>query len=205
MISFNKNHWYDGWFYDKFIGPSQDKMFFEIKHLIQSGSNVLDVGCGTGRLAFTLSDKCKSIVGIDISQRNIERANKNLYKNPRSNISFIHTDVETLKHNTKNFDYAILTYVLHEVDETKRLDLLRSISSVAEKIIIGDYLVPQTLGFWKILNEVIEFIAGKEHYRNFKSYINNNGIEPLAQKAGLQISNEIIDKKINSKIVVLEK
>lgn len=44
----NKNHWYDGLFYDKLIAPNQDRLFIQIKNLIEPGSKVIDVGCGTG-------------------------------------------------------------------------------------------------------------------------------------------------------------
>lgn len=63
----NKYHWYDGWFYDTFIAPNQDKLFSQIKELIESDSTIIDIGCGTGRLEFTLADKCKSVLGIDLS------------------------------------------------------------------------------------------------------------------------------------------
>jgi len=71
-MTVNKNHWYDGWFYDKFIAPHQDILFGQIKNLIEPGSTVIDIGCGTGRLAFAISDKSKSVLGIDLSERNIE-------------------------------------------------------------------------------------------------------------------------------------
>ena len=47
--------------------------------------NLLDVGCGTGELARTLSDRATSIVGIDFSNRAIELANA--HSNP-SNVRF---------------------------------------------------------------------------------------------------------------------
>ncbi len=53
----NKNHWYDGWFYDIFIAPNQDLLFREIKAIIEPNSSVIDVGCGTGRFSFSVSDK----------------------------------------------------------------------------------------------------------------------------------------------------
>jgi hypothetical protein len=30
----NKNHWYDGWFYDTFIAPNQDRLFSQIAKYI---------------------------------------------------------------------------------------------------------------------------------------------------------------------------
>ena len=35
----NKNHWYDGWLYDKFIAPNQDVTFVQMMRMMDVGSN----------------------------------------------------------------------------------------------------------------------------------------------------------------------
>jgi SAM-dependent methyltransferase len=201
----NKNHWYDGWFYDTIIAPNQDKLFGQIKDLVTPQSSIIDVGCGTGRLEFALTDKCKSLLGIDLSKRNIKRAKQSLLKHPDPKISFQHSNIgEIINSNKKKFEFAVLTYVIHEVNEEERIDLLKEISLSADKIIIGDYLVPRPDGFGGFLSESIEFMAGKEHYRNYKSYMANGGIYYLADKAGLKITNEISNHPLTNHIVVLE-
>jgi SAM-dependent methyltransferase len=202
----NKNHWYDGWFYDKIIAPNQDLLFTQIKDLIRPQSTIIDIGCGTGRLEFSLSVKCKSIMGIDLSGRNIARAKETLRKHPSRKISFHHSNIdEIIKSGNENFDFAILTFVIHEVNEEERIDLLRKTASIADFIIIGDYLVPKYEGFAGFLSELIEFFAGKEHYRNYKSYMSDGGIYHLAEKAGLKIINEISERNSTNHIVVMEK
>ncbi|MCG6959341.1 class I SAM-dependent methyltransferase, partial [bacterium BMS3Abin03] len=188
-MSENKKHWYDGLFYDKLIAPNQDRLFTLIKKLIEPQSKLIDVGCGTGRFSFTVSDKCESVLGIDLSERNINRANLLLLKNPQSNLSFKHTSVnELISNGEQHFDYAVLTYVIHEVNPEERILLLKEISKIADKIIIGDYLVPQPKGFWKLLNEAVEFAAGSEHYRNYKNFVSDGGITGIAGTAGLKIA-----------------
>jgi SAM-dependent methyltransferase len=201
----NKNHWYDGWFYDVFIAPNQDRLFSLIKNIIEPNSSVLDVGCGTGRLAFTIAYKSKLVLGIDLSKRNIEKAKSKLAKNPNEKISFAHSTVSDLISQNLYFDYAVMTYVIHEVNEEERVKLLEDISKVADKIIIGDYLVPKPSGIWSVLNEVIEFAAGSEHYRNYKNYVRNGGLFSLANKAGLKIIKEIKNKPSTSHLVILKK
>lgn len=202
----NKNHWYDGWFYDKLIAPNQDQLFGQIKNLVDADSLIIDVGCGTGRLAFSLAEKCKSVLGIDLSKRNVDRANLTLNQNPDSKISFQNSDIEEIINKGQiHFDYAVLTYVIHEVNEEERIDLLNEMARVADKIIIGDYLVPKPKGFGSYLSEVIEFIAGEEHYRNYRSYVANGGIYYLANKAGLRIINEISNNPLTTHIVLLAK
>jgi len=110
MIMGNKNHWYDGWFYDSFIAPNQDKLFRQIINQIEPNSKIIDIGCGTGRFSFTVKDKCKSILGIDLSKRNIARANLTLSKNPNDKISFQHKSTsEIISEEKEHFDYAVIT------------------------------------------------------------------------------------------------
>ena len=202
----NKNHWYDGWFYDKIIAPNQDKLFGQIKNLIEPQSTIIDVGCGTGRLEFTLADKSKSVLGIDLSKRNIERAELSLRQHPDNKISFLHTSIgEITGKENVHFDFAILTYVIHEINEEERVNLLKDIALVSDKIIVGDYLVPRPKGFGSNVSEAIEFIAGRVHYRNFKSYVAEGGIYYLADKAGLKVINEITNNPLSNHVVVLSK
>lgn len=206
MSNENKTHWYDGWFYDKFIAPNQDRLFGQIKNLIEPNSSIIDVGCGTGRFSFFVSDKCTSVLGIDLSTRNIERAYLILSQNPNSKITFQNKSVNVIiAEGIKHFDYAVMTYVIHEVDAEKRVNLLKEITQVADKIIIGDYLVPKPKGFWSGLNEIVEFIAGSEHYRNYKNYTANGGIKYLANKSGLRVITEIKNHPSTSHLVLLMK
>jgi len=206
MIVENKYHWYDGWFYDRFIAPNQDRLFGQIKNLIEPNSKIIDIGCGTGRFSFSISDKCKSILGIDLSKRNIERANHSFAKNQNEKISFQHKSVnDIISDGKEHFDYAVITYVIHEVDEGERVNLLNEISLVADKIIIGDYLVPKPNGFSSILNEIVEFAAGSEHYKNYKSFVANGGIDGLASKAKLNIISELKNQTSSSHLVILSK
>ena len=202
----NKEHWYDGWFYDKFIAPNQDKLFSQINNIIEPNSKVIDVGCGTGRLSFTLQEKCSLILGIDLSEKNIERANLTLSKSPDSKISFKHSSLnEIIPDGKEHFDYAVMTYVIHEVDETERVNLLEEMAQVADKIIIGDYLPPAGNGFINTLNIIVEFLAGKEHYRNFKTYIRNGGLNGIILKTGFKILKELKNSPKTSHLILIQK
>ncbi len=204
-MTHNKDHWYDGWFYDKIIAPNQDRIFGEIKNIIQPNSKVIDVGCGTGRFSFFIADKVEKIVGIDLSKRNIETANQTLSKKPNSKISFIHTTLSDLISQKHNYDYAVMTYVIHEVNPDERVQLLNDMAQIADKIIIGDYLASSKKGFWNFLNEVVEFLAGNEHYSNYKHFIANNGLQSLVNRAGLKVLFEIKNKPVTSQLLVLSK
>jgi len=188
----NKYHWYDGGFYDRIIAPNQTELFRQIIGLIEPDSDIIDVGCGTGFFSFSVADKCQSVLGIDLSKRNIDKANQNLEKKPNANLSFRNAYLhDIVSQEKKHFDYAVLTYVIHEVNEEERIQLLKEMAEVADKIIIGDYLIPCPKDLAGKIVKTVEFIAGSEHYRNFRTYEANGGVQYLADKAGLSILKEI--------------
>ena len=201
-MQFDKKHWYDGWFYDKLIAPNQDTMFRLISSLIDNNSSVVDIGCGTGRLEFQLASKCKSVTGIDLSSKNIKTALNNPNKTHLDNIEFIHGSSEELIKNNRRFDYAVITYVIHEIPVNERKNFLRTINEIADKIIIGDYLVPRVRGVWNLLNEVVEFAAGRDHYKNYKSFVHNGGISSLIKENNFEIIKEIKNHPLTSHIVM---
>lgn len=202
----NKNHWYDGWLYDRLIAPHQDPLFERIKKEIGPQKKVLDIGCGTGRLAFTLGDNCKSVLGLDLSKRNIERAQTKLAQISNKAISFRHERVEDLPDEGNfHFDYAVFTYVIHEVDEAERVGLLRNAAQISDQIIIGDYLVPRPHGMGSLFTWLIELIAGSDHFKNFRNFVKIGGIPYLAERAGLEISHVLIENPGNFQVWVLTK
>ena len=202
----NKNHWYDGIFYDKVIAPNQDKSFAIVKNIIGENSAVVDVGCGTGRFSFSIVDKVKLVHGVDLSERNIAVAKSKLAERNSGKINFYHTDVNKFfKSENRHYNYAVMSYVIHEIDEELRVNILKTLSRYADKVILIDYLHPRPKTFWSGLNEVVEFVAGREHYSNFKSYLTGGGIKGLAKKSELNIVQEIQNLPSTSHIVVLEK
>jgi len=56
-----------------------------------------------------------------------------------------------------------------------------------------------------VLNEVVEYFAGREHYKNFKHFVANDGLYGLSQKSGLKIVTEIKNKPSTSQLLVLAK
>ena len=70
-------------------------------------------------------------------------------------------------------------------------------------MIIADYLIPQRTDFWKNSTNFVEFVAGREHFRNFKSFESLGGLHNLALQAGLTVENEIINRY--NQIMILTK
>ncbi len=88
---------------------------------IKTGDSVLDIGCGTGRLALQVSDivgLSGSVTGIDPSSHRVEIANARL--NGSQNLSFRRGQGEDLGDFRKNsFDHAYYCAVFHWIEDKR--------------------------------------------------------------------------------------
>ena len=193
----DKWHWYDGKLYSYLIDPCTEDVRKIISDLIEYNSNVIDIGCGTGSLAFYLSNKCEYVLGIELSKRMIDYANSIKIQNSVFNVDFLYGDAIKMSSLTeKNFDYAIFSLSLHEIESNSRVKSLEEAKKITNKIIIYDYLAEEKTSIRGLINSIIEFIAGKEHYINYKSFVREKGIFGLLEKNGFNVEKFIIDKKI---------
>ncbi len=199
----NKDHWYDGRFYDIFIAPNQDRIFGRVSNFINDHATILDVGCGTGRLAFQLRQKYTRFDGVDLSRRNVEIASRKLAKRPSDVIAFHHADIfQFLKGAETRYDYAVITYVLHEMEIGDRVRIVRALAEAARELIIVDYLVPQPKTLAGLLNTIVERAAGADHYRNFRTFTGANGLAGLLSETELTVVDEIRGAPAGTHIVV---
>ncbi len=191
-VPHEKKHWYDGWFYDRLIAPNQDVLFAHIRRHIPPEATVLDIGTGTGRLAFQLAARGNTVHAIDLSFRNVERARLRLARDPHANLSIEHASVhELLARGVRRFDFAVLTFVLHEIRPAERRRVLEIAMRLAKTILIGEYRVPLPNGFEALLTRAVECVAGREHYANFKHFVATGGVPGLIEGLPLRIVNEV--------------
>jgi len=191
----DKRHWYDGKLYSMFIDPSTEDTRKIISSLIERNSNVIDIGFGTGSLAFYLSKKCKYVLGIELSKRMVNYANSLKLENNISNIHFLHGDAEKVSELTnERFDYAIFSLSLHEMESDTRIKTLEEIKKVTDNIIVYDYLVKGYFSFQGLINMIVEFLAGKDHFDNYRTFLKEGGIYGLLEKSGFKVEKNIIDK-----------
>lgn len=198
----NKNHWYDGKFYDKLIAPNLDVTFIQMMRMIEPESKVIDIGCATGRFVFKLSERVSKAVGVDLSQRNIKLANRIKQQKSTDNVYFVHANALKLSEVfDEKFDYATISYVLHEMDYSIRVDVLKEMKTIANQIIIADYFIPQPKNLRGLLNRTAELLAGKDHFSNYITFKNNGGLNPLLDDAGLSVIEKKSDSTLTSYIV----
>ncbi|RLD77319.1 MAG: hypothetical protein DRJ07_14875 [Bacteroidetes bacterium] len=105
-----------------YFGENPDKLLLNHYQKIKSGGNVLDIGIGQGRNAFSLLDKGCSIHGIDPSKVAIDSLNGQIHKQ-NINLQVFHTDFSKYKPDVSTYD-AILIFGLIQILSEKQIKLL---------------------------------------------------------------------------------
>jgi methionine biosynthesis protein MetW len=112
---------------DNSIRPDH-KIIFD---MVEPGSRVLDLGCGTGDLIYFLArDKQARVQGVELDEAAI-------YECVRKGLSVFHSDIESSvkEYPAASFDYIVLNQSMQEV---KNVDsLVRDALRIGTKIIVG--------------------------------------------------------------------
>jgi demethylmenaquinone methyltransferase/2-methoxy-6-polyprenyl-1,4-benzoquinol methylase len=176
-------------FYEKLIDPFlKDVREFVVNFSeIRSGEKVLDVGCGTGDQAIYFAKKGAVVTGIDIDQEMISCA---LKKKRGFNIHFQGGDATNLPFLDPVFDVAVISLVLHEIENKDRDKVISEMKRVVKKggrLIFVDFNCPLPNSMISFYVKLVEFFAGKNHWQNFKSYLKEGGILKILEKNKLRL------------------
>jgi ubiquinone/menaquinone biosynthesis C-methylase UbiE len=172
---------------------------------MKAGDTVLDVCCGTGAQAIHYAKRGIIATGIDLGQGMIELAERNKRKQGLRNVSFQIADALNLPFENNFFDYASISLALHEVERTARDRIISEMKRVIKKegaLIFTDFRVPLPKNLALYLIKSIEFIAGRNHFRCFKDYIEQGGLDELLRKN--QLPEEKRDYLNNGLIVIIK-
>ena len=181
-----RDHWYDGAFYARVVDPWLEGVRREIRAMVEPGSVVLEVGCGTGALAAGLSPRCRRVVGVEKSYKMAEYARRRISRQGLSNVAIRQSDACDLAFDIR-FDYAVASLVLHGVTDSERDDLLRTMRQAASCLLVADYPAgPRPLSE-RLRTGIPEFLAGPGHFRNYRSYVGRGGSTGLLTDHGLEI------------------
>jgi demethylmenaquinone methyltransferase/2-methoxy-6-polyprenyl-1,4-benzoquinol methylase len=107
-------------------------------------------------------------------------------KRSDSSIKIYNEDATKTSFNNASFDVVIISFAIHEKDRNTQQALINEAYRIIKKdgfMLVVDYVFDnKTTKFGKILISIIEGIAGREHYINFKNYIQNEGLLSLIKK-----------------------
>ena len=143
---------------------------------------ILDLCCGTGNQLNLLSKHgFRNLYCLDISDSMLEIA-----KRSNSSIKIYNENAIKTSFNNASFDVVIISFAIHEKDRNTQQALIDEAYRIIKKdgfMLVVDYVFDnKTTKFGRIVISMIERIAGREHYINFKSYIQNDGLLSLIEK-----------------------
>ncbi len=97
---------------------------------INPQDQILDIGCGAGRVALKLAQKCDTITAVDISQPLLQIAQKNMPKDDIS-MNFIQVDALYLPFANDTFDSALTIKVYSYIPTQElRVNYLKEIARI---------------------------------------------------------------------------
>lgn len=96
------------------------KYLKKIKERLQPGSRLLDVGCGNGALEALELSSGFDVVGVDVSERQIKEARKNV-----PDAEFLCGDVREFVFSPESFDAVVSFYCFNHIARDSYRDLLR--------------------------------------------------------------------------------
>jgi SAM-dependent methyltransferase len=179
--------------YQLLIDPILSRLHRNILVHVNRGEKVIDIACGTGALAIEIAGKAGSVTAIDIDTEGIDAAVRTARRIGLANVSFKVLDASDLScFADKSFDTAVTSMAIHQFDYELALKILREMKRIAGRVIIADYNYPMPQGWGRRIARGIERIAGGDHYRNFRVYMNKGGIPHFTEKAGLTVKSEAV-------------
>jgi len=159
-----------------FIRPIRNKVISLVKKY--QYASILDVCCGTGDQLKLLKEQGFDGKGIDLSDAMLSIALKG-----EDAVDCIQQDATQMHYENAKFELVMTAFSLHEKSHTsarKIVEEMVRVTSEGGDILIVDYeLSGKTSILSKALICFIEWIAGGEHYLNFKSYIKKGGLPEL--------------------------
>ena len=172
---------------------------------MKTGDKVLDICCGTGDQVFYYAKAGTMATGIDLNSNMLKLATRDKRKQALDNVSFQLADAQNLSFKDNYFDYASISLALHETGRTVRDNIISEMKRVVKKggtLIFIDFQVPLPKNLLPCLVKAIEFLAGRNHFRNFKDYIKQGGLDAILKK------NQLTERKkdyLNNRLITMIK
>jgi ubiquinone/menaquinone biosynthesis C-methylase UbiE len=192
-----------GWFYSGFIDPILVPIRKKINNEVEQGEKLIDVACGTGAQVFECVSKTSEAVGIDLSESMINKAIRTKNRKNFENVEFFVDDATNLaRFSDGQFEVATMSLALHQFDPGLHTPILNEMKRVAKKIIIVDYAFPLPSNYSGIGSQVVEFLAGVEHHKNFRKYCKLGGLNEILPQNQLEIKKSVLFGKGAFQLVV---
>jgi demethylmenaquinone methyltransferase/2-methoxy-6-polyprenyl-1,4-benzoquinol methylase len=170
-------------FYDFLLGPFIRPIRREVLDIVcrLGPKKVLDVACGTGDQLRLLSKSGIDAVGIDMSESMLKVCRK---ANPAGDCLLQDATDMAFQHHC--FDLVTVSFALHETEWESAEKILQEIHRVLKPsghLLVVDYTDFRETPFYvRQTIRMIEFMAGRRHFGNFRTYHRTGGLNTLIDK-----------------------
>ena len=103
-----------------FFAVSGVELVFMERHHPLQGADILEVGCGNGRLSLKLAESANSVAGIDLDTRLVDFATEYAATAHLPNLRFLEMRSEALAFKDESFDIVVMPWMLHMVQERQQ-------------------------------------------------------------------------------------
>jgi len=177
--------------YETLIDPflKDMRMFIAQFTDLNPGDRILDVCCGTGAQVLKYAERGPIAVGIDNDPAMLRVAKRNRMKQKLDNVSFQLADATRLPFKDSCFDYASISFGLHDKISQVRNRVVSEMKRVVKQhgaLILADYEVPLPRNIWAIAARGIEFLVNGSHYEGFKDYLGSGGLDGILRTHNLR-------------------
>jgi ubiquinone/menaquinone biosynthesis C-methylase UbiE len=156
----------------RFQYPQQFYQLLQDKCHLTGEGRMLDLGCGTGFLAISLSEYFYEVLGVDVSEPMLQQAAIEAERAGRTNIQWLQSRAEDLTDQLGNFDLITIGRALHWMDEKQILTWVHNhLQSSGCLVLIGEYdrCFNNGEGDWQQkLFEIVEKYTEKQLYKRHK-------------------------------------
>jgi ubiquinone/menaquinone biosynthesis C-methylase UbiE len=171
-------------FTEPFLLRAKHKVCSLIEELEKT--DVLEVGCGTCLQSVMIARRGIAVTAVDRSEA--------LFPSPNSprlppTFSFFRADGRDLPFRNGQFDVALISMAIHEMEPEGRIPTLREMLRILREdgillIMDFDFQLETDRSLAALVIRSIERIAGKEHHGNFRNFMAAGGVPRLLQSLG---------------------
>lgn len=157
---------------------------------LKNGMKALDIGCGTGKQLASYQEMGVELFGVDLSTPMLRVAIDNL----AGKAGLVNGDALKLPFRGATFDLVIASLFLHQINSQERIlvldEAIRLLKPGGQILLIdfhpvGNKSLNGKLTYLAI--SVLEFFAGKEHFRNSRDFLSKGGVPRIAAEQGFSL------------------
>jgi demethylmenaquinone methyltransferase/2-methoxy-6-polyprenyl-1,4-benzoquinol methylase len=153
--------------------------------------SVVDLCCGTGnQLKLLKKMGFSNVTCVDLSEDMLSIARKGKYS-PEC----IQGDASDTGLASGSIDLVMISLALHEKKHESASAILSEayrILKSGSSIIVSDFNIsPDVRRYVRSTVTFIEFLAGGEHFQNYKAYVGNGGLRPLMEESPFKIKRSL--------------